>query len=196
MTSLPVHDDMLLTIATAQEPGDGVLYPRWRAGDDIAFEPADGLEVLEAPVSRIELSVEVGARSHSVANLVEVPGRMVITDQRVAVVCPRVGGKGGGWWGFGGAGAAFAATANAVSGAIAAKRNHGKALVGHVFHRDLLGAASERARDHDVVRVRRRVGETMQRLDLHLARDFDGAKVLAEITRRAAKHQTNQENVR
>lgn len=54
-----------------------------------------------------------------------------ITDERVVIGCENYD-KGGGWWGVGGGGAAFALVANIVSKIRAANRSKGIALVGQV----------------------------------------------------------------
>lgn len=77
------------------------------------------------------LALAVGANQSTVLALKDLRIDVLITDSRI-IFSAKHYDKGGGWWGIGGAGAAFAALANSVSKAAAASRSRGKALVGHI----------------------------------------------------------------
>jgi hypothetical protein len=68
----------------------------------------------------------------------EVKAELLVSDQRVAIACTHFQ-NGGGWHGYGTAGAAFAVIANGTGNAVAHNQTRGTSLVGHVRHEWIVG---------------------------------------------------------
>src|ERR1700726_1217422 len=105
-------DYTILTIRTPDED-DARLYPSVTEGGTVALEQWDG-EPLRITGSGLSVEELVAGGWKTRMRLKDVKLEILITDSRFAVSCRKFD-KGGGWWGIGAGGAAFALAANGVS---------------------------------------------------------------------------------
>jgi hypothetical protein len=184
----------ILAIRSAEED-DGRLYPiPGHEANQVQVEEWDG-EPLRLLANRAQVSELVAGSWRTRQRVKDVKLAVMITDSRVVVCCSKFD-KGGGWIGFGGAGAAVALAANGVSKARAAHRRRGKMLVGQVRYpwlrcvgfKPKTGWTSNEAIRLGVS-VKSRDGAVHEiYLDLALPKNVDSAAVARAIVARAARY--------
>lgn len=123
-----------MTIRAVDDPDrDDRLYPVLATGEldrTIEMSRADSNPVSYGARGLV-VTRTVDQRSRKLLVLDDHSVDVWVTDARVILHCAKYD-KGGGWWGFGGAGVVVALAANGVSKARAARRRRGTAAVGHV----------------------------------------------------------------
>lgn len=183
----------VLTIRDAADDGSDAMYPV--VGDEslVRLSEADG-DVDRLVATAIEVREVVQNSQRKLLSLRDVKLEVFLTASRVAIACVKYD-KGGGWVGFGGAGAAVALTANVVSKARAARRRRGKVLVGQVRHQWLAAVgykpktgwlSSEEVRLHIVDGTATPPRALL--VDLTLPKNVDAAAVAQSIVRSAAAY--------
>jgi hypothetical protein len=186
----------VLSVRSYGEGDDGALYPLLSdlsAPGPIALDGYDGGDVKNFVATAVQV-LEVGKTPPTLIRLRQVKIDVYLTDGRLALACEKYD-KGGGWVGFGGAGALVAVTANAVSKARAASRSRGKVLVGHIRYSwvKAVGATSKTGfLSEEAIRVEyaeKCGGVTVRKLlQLTLPRNTDATLVAQELARRAATY--------
>ncbi len=187
----------VLAIRSGEDTGDDALHPLLSDVSQpelIALDAYDGSNVMRAVATAVSVIEVSGNGFKTLVRLRDVKIDIYITDGRLALACEKYD-KGGGWVGFGGAGAAIAITANAVSKVRAARRSRGKVLVGHIRYPWLkaVGASSKSGfGSAEAIRLeysQKLSGTAVRRaLDLTLPKNIDATLVAEEIAHRAAAY--------
>lgn len=184
----------VLTIRTGGETGNEALYPVLSDASQpeiIAPDQYDGPNIVRVVATAVRVAA-AGEQLKTLVQLRDVKIDVYVTDGRLAIACEKYD-KGGGWVGFGGAGAMVAITANAVSKIRAASRSRGKVLVGHVRYSwvKAVGASSKSGMlSSEAIRLEfceKLAGGTARKLiELTLPKNIDATLLAQEITRRVA----------
>jgi hypothetical protein len=184
----------ILSVRTADED-DGRLYPVVTDdGYPVQLEEWDG-DVQTVVSTGVEIYEFVDGQMRQLLALRDVKADVLISDSRVVVACRKFD-KGGGWVGFGGAGAAFALAANGVSKMRAAHRRHGKVLAGQIRFA-WLRCVGYKPKTGWANNEEIRLGVTVQMqdgtkrplyLDLTLPKNVSSSEVARAIVQRAARY--------
>lgn len=187
----------VLTIRSGLDAGDDALHPMLSDSSSsaiVAMDRYDGPNVMNVVATAVRVLEVCDGNLKTLAKLREVKIDIYITDGRLALACEKYD-KGGGWVGFGGAGALVAVTANAVSKARAASRSRGKVLVGHIRYPWLksVGASSKSGfGSTEAIRLEyseKRASATVRKMiELTLPKNIDATLVAQEIAKRAAAY--------
>jgi hypothetical protein len=120
----------MLQARSADDPMDPLYPVPGEQPNSVILEPGDGA-ARQATVTSVLAQVKKGSDTVTVGKADNIKGTVTITDSRVVFACTDFR-RGGGWRGYGPAGLLTAATANAVSHAVAKRSTRGFSLVGHV----------------------------------------------------------------
>jgi len=174
---------------------DPTLYPVLSAPHEplpFEFEPADGDQRHLFESKNISVVQRTAGGWTQLRTCRDLRFGVVLTEARIVVYCEKWT-KGGGWWGFGLGGLAFAVAANAVSHARAAHRRKGKVLVAQVRYpwlRQSIALADKRGRPvavRLVVDAGTRAEQRLLGLDIPISRD-DPSSLAAGIATAAARY--------
>jgi len=182
----------MITVRDVHTPGDvdlieeGLMQPvPALEANTIMLEERDGSDIrrIAAKGAWVELNDKRTAR------VSDVRIDVFITDARLALACTKYT-KGGGWIGFGGGGVITALALNAGSKALAARRRHGKMLVGQVRYPWLRSVGSSGKTgwgSEERIYLNTKASDTEVCLAVTLPKNVDSASVAAEVARRAAR---------
>jgi hypothetical protein len=186
----------VLTIRTGGETGNEALFPVLSDPSQpqiIAPDRYDGPNIVRVVATAVRVAA-AGEQVKTLVQLRDVKIDVYVTDGRLAIACEKYD-KGGGWVGFGGAGAMVAITANAVSKMRAASRSRGKVLVGHVRYPwvKTVGASSKSGMlSSEAIRLefceKLPGGTARKMIELTLPKNIDATLLAQDITRRVAAY--------